>query len=340
MAPTRTGAQPAPATPTGSPRAPRTRTRAPRRAPALPLAALVAEFLDEVDQTLAAGTYRAYKVPLALYLRHLRGLLDREPTLDDLTVETARAWIAHLRTTPKRQNAGRDAGDRPIAPASLRNYLTHLRAFAGWLAKPPQSYCPESALKHLKLPRAEETPKVPAEPEALQRLLRRAAQETDTVLGARGRALVLVLVDGGLRAAEIANLAVADVSLKDGILLVRRAKGKRPRLVAVGDAACLLHDVGKVYTLPEMPGAALPESALAADHVTRGALLVHAAAARLDPPLPSPERLERLTHAILAHHGRKEWGAPVEPHTAEAWLVHLADYAESHLDAWAAGAAP
>lgn len=100
-------------------------------------------------------------------------------------------------------------------------------------------------------------------------------------------------------------------------------------------AACLLHDVGKVDTLPPIPGGVPPDAAHRADHVTRSVLLVHAAACALaSSHLLPPERLEQLLHAILAHHGRKEWGAPVEPRTIEAWLVHLADYAESRLWKW------
>ena len=99
-------------------------------------------------------------------------------------------------------------------------------------------------------------------------------------------------------------------------------------------AACLLHDVGKVYCLPAVAGAPAPEEALQHDHVTRGVLLVQAAATTpLDPGI-APARLDHLTHALLAHHGRKEWGAPVEPQTVEAWLVHLADLAEAQLWHW------
>ena len=32
-----------------------------------------------------------------------------------------------------------------------------------------------------------------------------------------------------------------------------------------------------------------------------------------------------VMHIMLAHHGRKEWGSPVEPKTPEAWLLHSAD---------------
>jgi 3'-5' exoribonuclease len=33
----------------------------------------------------------------------------------------------------------------------------------------------------------------------------------------------------------------------------------------------------------------------------------------------------KIEHAILAHHGRKEWGSPIEPQTIEAYILHVAD---------------
>lgn len=37
------------------------------------------------------------------------------------------------------------------------------------------------------------------------------------------------------------------------------------------------------------------------------------------------ETVENICHCILAHHGRKEWGSPVEPKTTEAYIIHFAD---------------
>lgn len=119
-------------------------------------------------------------------------------------------------------------------------------------------------------------------------------------------------------------------------LAIARAYGE-PGLAydaALVTAACLLHDIGKVYTLPSVAGAALPDRAQLYDHVTMGIVLIHEATRRCDPPL-APRRAEALFHAVLAHHGRKEWGAPVEPATLEAWLVHLADFTEARLWDWA-----
>jgi 3'-5' exoribonuclease len=34
---------------------------------------------------------------------------------------------------------------------------------------------------------------------------------------------------------------------------------------------------------------------------------------------------EEVLHAILSHHGMRQWGSPVAPKSRLAWLLHLAD---------------
>mgnify|MGYP003344834786 FL=1 len=49
------------------------------------------------------------------------------------------------------------------------------------------------------------------------------------------------------------------------------------------------------------------------------------AACRVLPqPLDGDVR-DRISHMILGHHGRKEWGSPVVPETTEAFAIHCAD---------------
>lgn len=208
---------------------------APRsRMPRVPLQPLVDEFLEEVAQTLAPATERAYRGPIMLYLTYLHERLDQAPGLADFTTETVRAWTTCLRSQPKALGGVATAGNEPISLASLRTYLRTLRVFANWLPKPPHRYCDESPLRYFKLPRGEETAKVPIEVGDLRKLLHAAEHDKDSVFGARSRALLLTLVDGGLRAREIAALTIGDVSLKEGVLVVRRSKGRKPRLIAVG----------------------------------------------------------------------------------------------------------
>ncbi len=39
---------------------------------------------------------------------------------------------------------------------------------------------------------------------------------------------------------------------------------------------------------------------------------------------------DAIGHCILSHHGRKEWGSPVEPQTKEALILHQADMLSCH----------
>jgi 3'-5' exoribonuclease len=39
----------------------------------------------------------------------------------------------------------------------------------------------------------------------------------------------------------------------------------------------------------------------------------------------APDVRQAIFHCILSHHGRREWGSPVEPQTKEAYILHAAD---------------
>ena len=39
----------------------------------------------------------------------------------------------------------------------------------------------------------------------------------------------------------------------------------------------------------------------------------------------SKDIVEQVQHCILSHHGRKEWGSPVSPISAEAIILHNSD---------------
>lgn len=53
-------------------------------------------------------------------------------------------------------------------------------------------------------------------------------------------------------------------------------------------------------------------------------------AVRNDDPIKG-QSIEIIQHAILAHHGRMEWGSPKEPQNALAWALHAADMMSAHF---------
>ena len=42
--------------------------------------------------------------------------------------------------------------------------------------------------------------------------------------------------------------------------------------------------------------------------------------------------VDAVTHCILSHHGRREWGSPVAPKSREAWMLHLCDGISARMD--------
>lgn len=96
-------------------------------------------------------------------------------------------------------------------------------------------------------------------------------------------------------------------------------------------AAAALHDIGKLkeFEFKNLDVAYSIDGSLIG-HIVLGRDMVREAAARIEA-FP-PETLRRLEHAILAHHGQKEFGSPVEPQTIEALILHFIDDLDSKVN--------
>jgi 3'-5' exoribonuclease len=96
-------------------------------------------------------------------------------------------------------------------------------------------------------------------------------------------------------------------------------------------AATVLHDIGKLRELDYHPvEAKYTKEGCLIGHVLMGRDLVREAARKIDG-FPE-ETLLLLEHAILSHHGRKEFGAPVVPQTIEALLVSFIDDLDAKMN--------
>ena len=94
-------------------------------------------------------------------------------------------------------------------------------------------------------------------------------------------------------------------------------------------ACALLHDIGKIYELSEMPINDYTDDGQMIGHIVIGVEMVTAAAAQV-PDFPH-ELASLIKHAIIAHHGELEFGSPKLPATAEAFLLHCADNMDAKL---------
>lgn len=96
-------------------------------------------------------------------------------------------------------------------------------------------------------------------------------------------------------------------------------------------AATILHDIGKLRELDYHPvEAKYTKEGCLIGHVLMGRDLVRDAARKIEG-FPE-ETLLLLEHAILAHHGKRDFGAPIVPQTLEALLVSYVDDIDAKMN--------
>lgn len=93
----------------------------------------------------------------------------------------------------------------------------------------------------------------------------------------------------------------------------------------------ILHDIGKLEEHPDPAATETTERGELRGHIQAGVDLLRDAAKATGVDRDS-ELYWHLEHLILSHHGRKEWGSPVEPKTPEAVLLHQIDMLDSSAE--------
>ncbi len=98
-------------------------------------------------------------------------------------------------------------------------------------------------------------------------------------------------------------------------------------------AGALLHDFGKAREISPEPGFEYTDEGKLVGHLVLTCQLIREKASRIDG---FPRELEwRLTHLVVAHHGRHEYGSPKEPVTLEAMVVHALDELDTRMSSFA-----
>jgi 3'-5' exoribonuclease len=95
-------------------------------------------------------------------------------------------------------------------------------------------------------------------------------------------------------------------------------------------AGCFLHDIGKIREYEISTAITTSKEGQMIGHISIGQQMVEEKISKI-AGFPEDLRL-KLSHIILSHHGKMEWGSPKEPQFPEALAVHLADQMDAQLD--------
>lgn len=122
-----------------------------------------------------------------------------------------------------------DLAEQGKAPATVNKRYMALRVFWSWAVE--EGEIPESPMAKMKPPPIPEKPVPVVDDDSLRKLLK--ACEGTEFTERRDAAMLRLLIDTGIRRAELAGLNVADIDIADGIAFVV-GKGRRPRAVPFG----------------------------------------------------------------------------------------------------------
>lgn len=123
---------------------------------------------------------------------------------------------------------------RALSVTTQTGRLQAVRGFLRWMARTNRiAYNPASELElprqPVRLPRDVLTVE---EAEAVM-----AGPDTRTMLGLRDRAILETLYSTGARRMEVVGLDVGDVDAERGVLMIREGKGRKDRVVPIGERA-------------------------------------------------------------------------------------------------------
>lgn len=172
--------------------------------------------IDRETRNLTDKSLAWYRNSLKVWL----AFLDQNAVMStaNLTAKDLRAFLVFLK------DRGHSAGGRA-------NIFGAVRAFLRWY-KDEYELTDWNPLDKVAAPKKPTEVKKPIELSDFQRML--AVCKGGKLAAVRDRALLLVLLDTGLRKQEVTDLNVGDVNLANGEIYVRSGKGGKSRTVFMG----------------------------------------------------------------------------------------------------------
>lgn len=196
--------------------------------------------LEKVAAGRSAKTTQQYRYVLDRFQRFLGDV-----EVEELSARDIRRFLAWLRTDYKPQRFGGDTS--PLSDKTILNFYTTLSSFWSWLTS--EGLADENVVRKLPTPKAPLPVVEPFTKEELADLIKAChkTREWRTPTGKttrslrptarRDEAVVLLLIDTGLRSSELCNLLRKDVDLTNGSVVVRKGKGGVGRVVFLGRRA-------------------------------------------------------------------------------------------------------
>ncbi len=195
------------------------------------------------NEGLADRSVQSYERLLNHWAEYMREIMVGKIAAQDIST-----YLTWLRTeyTPQRFNGK----TTPLSPKTIRNVWVTLSSFFTWASR---EFALPNPVKEVPAPKFQKTQTDPFTQDEVERMLKACVytREANTdqrhkfvmrrATANRDRAILLVLLDTGLRASEVSALKIGDVDAKRGKVEIKHgveggAKGGKGRIVYLAAA--------------------------------------------------------------------------------------------------------
>jgi integrase/recombinase XerD len=199
--------------------------------------------LEGLAGNYSPQTMRLYKINLNIFLQY-QGDCD----LEAIKPERLTEYMFYLRNEYKPNRISKDIS--PYSPSALDNHWKALRSFFRWCSEVLELQRPDLHLPRQKFQLPEVIPFTEADVKAIIHACEYTKQSTTNnhrkpfrmrrPTASRDKALVLLLLDTGLRVSEVTRLQIKDINLSNGeVHVMPHGSGQKtkPRTVYLGMVA-------------------------------------------------------------------------------------------------------
>jgi integrase/recombinase XerD len=173
--------------------------------------------VDRKTMQLSRHTIKFYQVEFRRFMAYCNSVGITE--VETITPDLLRAYLLHLEDT------GRNPGGINASYRAIKTFLI-------WYENEAEPIAWRNPIKKIRMPKIVQMPIKPVEIADVEKLLNTC--HAGTFLDLRDKAILLFLLDTGLRAFELCALDIDHVDLIAGDVQVERGKGAKPRLCMIG----------------------------------------------------------------------------------------------------------
>jgi integrase/recombinase XerD len=204
------------------------RKRKPQAPPESPLASLMEKHLDALRiQNYSEYTIKGRRVHIRFFLDWCQERGITEPV--DVTRTVLESYQRHVFHYRKKNG-------EPLGFRGQHDRLVPLRVWFRWMAR--QHHILHNPASELELPRTGfRLPKAVLTAKEAEQIIQMT--NVHTPLGLRDRAILETLYTTGMRRIELINLKLWDLDLERATVIIRQGKGKKDRVIPLGDRTAL-----------------------------------------------------------------------------------------------------